>query len=99
MVRKAPNFPALATDSPVPTFLLLPHDENRDGKNLNTNTLKENFVYTLKYDTLDFLELFYENHVWKKNKQTLSANNKHTLHSCRRKGFSHFSENTNPFKE
>lgn len=37
-------------------------------ENLNTNTLKENFVNTLRYDVLDFTELFYENHIWKKNK-------------------------------
>lgn len=70
------------------------------GKNINliTKTLKENFAYIVEYDILDFIKLFYENHILRESKQTLSSNNKHTLCSYRRKGFSHFLKCINPFK-
>lgn len=55
---------------------------------------KENSVFILKYEVLDFLQFFYENHILRESKLTLSSNNKHTLHSYRRRGFSHFSKST-----
>lgn len=67
-MREAPQLPCSGHWQSSPTLLLLLREENTEEKNLNKNTLKENFAYTLEYDVLDFMELFYENHIWKKNK-------------------------------
>lgn len=40
------------------------------GKNINLiiKILKENFVYIVEYDILDFIKLFYENYILRESK-------------------------------
>lgn len=55
-VLKVSQVTALATDV-LSLYLLLLHKGQKYGetRKLMTNTLKENFVYILRYDVLDFI--------------------------------------------